>query len=63
MTDGHRRFAGQPKAASGDKAVAVMGGANIVQEVIAAGLVDELRIHPVVLAEEAQLRDAITRNI
>ena len=33
------------KAAAGDKDVAVMGGANVIQQFINAGLVDELRIH------------------
>ena len=35
----------QAKAAAGDKDVSVMGGASIGRQYIAAGLVDEIRIH------------------
>ena len=35
----------QSKAAAGDKDVAVMGGAEIGQQFIRAGLIDEISIH------------------
>jgi dihydrofolate reductase len=34
----------QARAAAGDKAVQVVGGANVIQQVLQAGLVDELHI-------------------
>ena len=45
------------KAAAGDKDVVVMGGANVVDQSLAAGLVDELRIHlsPVLLGDGTRL--------
>ncbi|HEY4017109.1 MAG TPA: dihydrofolate reductase family protein [Pseudonocardiaceae bacterium] len=47
--------------AAGDKAVVVMGGANIVDQCLAAGLVDELRIHlsPVVVGGGTRLFDLV----
>jgi dihydrofolate reductase len=62
VTDGIDSSLAQAKSAAGDKAVAVMGGANIIQEVIAAGLGDELRIHvaPVVLGAGTRLFDHLT---
>jgi len=32
----------QAKSAAGDKAVQVVGGANVIQQLLQAGLVDEL---------------------
>jgi dihydrofolate reductase len=45
MTDGIESALEQAKAAAGDKVVAVMGGADIGQQFIRAGLVDEISIH------------------
>jgi dihydrofolate reductase len=45
VTDGIERALEQAKAAAGEKDVAVMGGAHIGQQYIAAGLVDEISIH------------------
>ena len=49
----------QARAAAGDKDVVVMGGANVVDQSLAAGLVDELRIHlsPLVLGAGTRLFD------
>ena len=45
VTDGIESALQQAKAAAGDKDVSVMGGASIGRQYIAAGLVDEIRIH------------------
>jgi dihydrofolate reductase len=45
VTDGIESALEQAKAAAGDKDVAVMGGAEIGQQYIGAGLVDEISIH------------------
>jgi dihydrofolate reductase len=44
VTDGIERALQEAKAAAGDKNVSVMGGANIGQQYIRAGLVDEIQI-------------------
>ncbi len=47
----------QARAAAGDKNVGIGGGANIIQQYLAAGLVDELRLHlaPVLLGAGRRL--------
>jgi dihydrofolate reductase len=45
VTDGIEVTLEQARAATGDKSVAVAGGANVVQQYLRAGLVDELQIH------------------
>jgi dihydrofolate reductase len=45
VTEGIASALEQAKAAAGEKAVAVMGGAEIGQQFIRAGLVDEISIH------------------
>jgi len=45
FVDGIERALEQAKAAAGDQDVAVMGGADIGQQYIRAGLVDEISIH------------------
>ena len=49
----------QARVAAGDKDVVVMGGANVVDQSLAAGLVDELRIHlsPLMLGAGTRLFD------
>ncbi len=42
--DGVASAVAQAKAAAGDKAVQVVGGANVIQQLLQAGLVDELHI-------------------
>ena len=51
MTDGVGSAIEQARAAAGDRAVQVVGGASVVQQLLRAGLVDELRVDvmPVVL--------------
>jgi dihydrofolate reductase len=45
VTDGIESALQKAKKAAGDKHVSVMGGADIGQQYIKAGLVDELSIH------------------
>jgi dihydrofolate reductase len=57
VTDGVESAVAQAKTAAGDKAVQVVGGVSVVQQLLRAGLVDELRIDvmPVLLGEGIQL--------
>jgi dihydrofolate reductase len=59
VTEGVAAAIDQARAAAGDKDVVVMGGANIVDQCLAAKLVDELRIHlsPVLLGDGTRLFD------
>ena len=45
VTDGIESALEQARAAAGDKDVAVGGGANVAQQYLKAGLLDELQIH------------------
>lgn len=45
VLDGIASALRQAQAAAGDKAVCVMGGAQVAQQYLDAGLVDELRLH------------------
>jgi dihydrofolate reductase len=53
VTDGIHSAIEKAKAAAGDKNVTVIGGANTVQQLIRAGLLDEIQIHlvPVLLGD------------
>jgi dihydrofolate reductase len=57
VTEGVEAAREQARAAAGDRNVAVAGGANVVQQFLAAGLLDELQIHlvPVLLGEGVRL--------
>jgi dihydrofolate reductase len=57
VTDGVRAAVDRAKAAAGDFHVHVSGGAQIVQQVLAAGLIDELHLHisPVLLGGGTRL--------
>jgi dihydrofolate reductase len=59
VTDGIYAALEQARAAAGDKNVAVGGGANVVQQYLNAGLLDELHIHiaPLLLGEGVRLFD------
>jgi dihydrofolate reductase len=59
VTDGIESALEQARAAAGGKDVAVAGGANAVQQYLAAGLLDELQIHlvPVFLHDGVRLLD------
>lgn len=57
VTDGIESAVAQAKAAAGDKNVSVSGGANVIQQLIKAGLLDEIQIHvaPVLLGDGRRL--------
>jgi dihydrofolate reductase len=57
VTEGVAAAIDQARAAAGDKDVVVMGGANVIDQSLAARLVDELRIHlsPLVLGDGTRL--------
>ena len=57
VTDGIESALQQAKAAAGDKNVNISGGADIVQQFIKAGLLDELEIHlaPLLFGEGIRL--------
>src|SRR5919107_3993754 len=59
VTDGIESALEQAKAAAGDKNVAVMGGAEIGQQFIRAGLIDEISIHlvPVLFGSGTRMFD------
>jgi len=59
VTGGVAAAVDQARAAAGDKDVVVMGGANVIDQCLAAGLVDGLRIHlsPVLLGGGTRLFD------
>jgi dihydrofolate reductase len=59
VTDGIESALEQAREAAGGKDVALGGGANVAQQYLAAGLIDELQIHlvPVLLGDGARLLD------
>jgi dihydrofolate reductase len=61
VTGGIESALEQAKAAAGDKDVSVAGGANIIQQYLSAGLLDEIQIHlvPVLLGDGRRLFDHI----
>ena len=61
VTDGVASALQHARAAAGDKDIRVAGGANIVQQYLSAGLLDELQIHlvPVLLGGGTRLLDHI----
>lgn len=61
VADGVERAIQQAKAAAGERDVTVVGGAHLAQQLIRAGLVDELHlsIMPVLLGEGLRLFDQL----
>jgi dihydrofolate reductase len=57
VTDGIESAMAKAREAAGDRDVAVAGGAQTVNQYLAAGLIDELRLHiaPVVLGAGERL--------
>jgi dihydrofolate reductase len=57
VTDGPASALERARGAAGEKEVAIAGGANIVQQYLAAGLLDELYLHivPVILGAGERL--------
>ena len=61
VTEGVAAAVEQATAAAGDKAVVVMGGANVIDQALAEGLVDEFRLHlsPLVLGAGTRLFELV----
>lgn len=61
VTDGIEQALALAGEAAGDKAIAIAGGANTVQQYIRAGLLDELHLHlvPIVLGAGTRFLDGI----
>jgi dihydrofolate reductase len=61
VTEGIQGALARARAAAGDRDVRVAGGANIIQQFIKAGVIDEVTIHlaPVLLGEGVRLFDHI----
>src|SRR6266508_2185255 len=59
VTEGIDAAVAQARAAAGNKNVAVAGGANVVQQCLRAGLLDEMQIHvaPLLLGDGVRLFD------
>lgn len=59
VTDGLDSALDQARAAAGDKDIAIGGGANIVQQCLAADVIEEIRLHlvPVLLSGGVRLFD------
>jgi|SRR5215210_1860266 len=59
VTDGIESALEKAKAAAGDKDVSVAGGADIIQQYLSAGLLDEIQIHlvPILLGDGRRLFD------
>ncbi len=64
VTDGIDAALEQARAAAGDKNVIVMGGADVLRQYLATGVVDELTltISPVLLGGGTRLFDGIERT-
>jgi dihydrofolate reductase len=64
VTGGIAEALERARAAAGDKNVAIAGGAATVNQYLAAGLVDELRLHvaPVLLGRGERLFDGVGRT-
>jgi dihydrofolate reductase len=61
VTDGIENLIRQAQVAAGDKDVVIGGGANLVQQLLQAGLLDEIQIHlvPVIIGAGIRLFDNI----
>ncbi|NRQ37944.1 dihydrofolate reductase [Nonomuraea sp. NN258] len=63
VTDGIESALAQARAAAGDADVAIAGGAHTVNQYLAAGLIDELRLHvaPMLLGRGERLFEGVGR--
>jgi dihydrofolate reductase len=61
VTDGIEAALEQARAAAGDKDIAIAGGADVVQQCLTAGLVDEFQVHvaPLFLGDGVRLFDQL----
>lgn len=62
VTDGIESALKQAKAAAGGKNISIAGGANVIQQYLNAGVIDELEIHlvPILLGGGIRLLENIT---
>jgi dihydrofolate reductase len=65
VTDGIESALDQAKGAAGDKKISVAGGAATAQQLVAAGLVDEIQLHvvPLFLGRGKRLFDQLGKEI
>jgi dihydrofolate reductase len=65
VTDGIESALAQAREAAGDKDVFLGGGAAMINEYLAAGLVDELELHvvPIILGGGARLLDGVGPDV
>jgi len=65
VTDGIESALDQARKAAGDKNISVAGGAETVQQLVAAGLVDEIQVHvaPLFLGGGKRLFDQLGKEI
>src|SRR5205085_8932965 len=63
VTDGIESALAQASAAAGDRDVAIAGGASTVNQYLAAGAINELRLHvvPLILGAGERLFDGVSR--
>ena len=61
VTDGIESALAQARTAAGEKDIAIAGGAHTVNQYLAAGLIDELRLHvaPVIIGAGERLFDGV----
>ncbi len=61
VSDGIKSALAKARAAAGERDIAIGGGANVAQQFLRAGLVDEIQIHlvPVLLGEGTRLFDPL----
>jgi dihydrofolate reductase len=64
VTDGIEAALDQARAAAAEKNVSVAGGANVAQQYLRAGLLDEIQIHlvPLFLGEGVRLFEHVGAN-
>jgi len=65
VTDGIDSALDQAREAAGDKDVFIGGGADVINQYLAAGLMDELEVHvvPILLGGVARLFDGVGPNV
>jgi dihydrofolate reductase len=63
VTDGVDSALEQARAAAGDRNVAIAGGAHTINEFLAAGLIDELRLHIALQQVSARQASLVTHLV
>ena len=65
VTDGIESALAQAREAAGDQDVFIGGGADIINQYLAAGLVDEIELHvvPILLGGGARLFDGVGQDV